>query len=231
MFFHIVWHLIIISNQSNFDLNIFDFLFRLSTHVNALINTPVFKLLDADYCTILGNVMISSQSDPLLAILASSLTLTCLSLIKSTLYPNLVRILKDPGNRADWIISVAAAEARNAEGARMSTLRISNPPFLTSKDTWVQLMSLRVELAIFSSAMRCKSSNWMSAGFEVQSEALKTYNILVEPNECLRMIMERNKCHPIRSSLEVPAPLKQHLPGHQELVPHVTFDHGTRYAT
>ena len=34
--------------------------------------------------------MISSQSVPLLAILASSLTLTCLSLIKSTLYLNLV---------------------------------------------------------------------------------------------------------------------------------------------
>ena len=34
--------------------------------------------------------MISSQSVSLLAILASSLTLTCLSLIKSTLYPNLV---------------------------------------------------------------------------------------------------------------------------------------------
>ena len=34
--------------------------------------------------------MISSQSVPLLAILASFLTLTCLSLIKSTLYPNLV---------------------------------------------------------------------------------------------------------------------------------------------
>ena len=34
--------------------------------------------------------MISSQSVPLLAILASSLILTCLSLIKSNLYPNLV---------------------------------------------------------------------------------------------------------------------------------------------
>ena len=34
--------------------------------------------------------MISSQSVPLLAILASSLTLTCPSLIKSNLYPNLV---------------------------------------------------------------------------------------------------------------------------------------------
>ena len=34
--------------------------------------------------------MISSQSVPLLTIFASSLTLTCLSLIKSTLYPNLV---------------------------------------------------------------------------------------------------------------------------------------------
>ena len=34
--------------------------------------------------------MISSQSVPLLEILASSLTLTCPSLIKSTLYPNLV---------------------------------------------------------------------------------------------------------------------------------------------
>ena len=36
------------------------------------------------------SAMISSQSVPLLAILASSLTLTCLSLNKSTLYPNLV---------------------------------------------------------------------------------------------------------------------------------------------
>ena len=34
--------------------------------------------------------MIPSQSVPLLAILASPLTLTCPSLIKSTLYPNLV---------------------------------------------------------------------------------------------------------------------------------------------
>ena len=36
------------------------------------------------------SAIISSQSVPLLAILASSLTLTCLSLIKSTVYPNLV---------------------------------------------------------------------------------------------------------------------------------------------
>ena len=36
------------------------------------------------------SAMISSQSVPLLAILASSLTLTCLSLIRSTLCPNLV---------------------------------------------------------------------------------------------------------------------------------------------
>ena len=36
------------------------------------------------------SAMISSQSVPLLAILASSLTLTCPSLIKSNLYPNLV---------------------------------------------------------------------------------------------------------------------------------------------
>ena len=36
------------------------------------------------------SAMISSQSVPLLAILASSLTLTCLSLNKSTLFPNLV---------------------------------------------------------------------------------------------------------------------------------------------
>ena len=39
--------------------------------------------------------MISSQSVPLLAILASSLTLTCLSLIKSTLYPNLVIFISE----------------------------------------------------------------------------------------------------------------------------------------
>ena len=38
---------------------------------------------------------ISSQSVPLLAILASSLTLTCLSLIKSTLYPNLVIFISE----------------------------------------------------------------------------------------------------------------------------------------
>ena len=39
--------------------------------------------------------MISSQSVPLLAILASSLTLTCLSLIKSTLYPYLVIFISE----------------------------------------------------------------------------------------------------------------------------------------
>ena len=39
--------------------------------------------------------MISFQSVPLLAILASSLTLTCLSLIKSTLYPNLVIFISE----------------------------------------------------------------------------------------------------------------------------------------
>ena len=39
--------------------------------------------------------MISSQSVPLLAILASSLTLTCLSLTKSTLYPNLVIFISE----------------------------------------------------------------------------------------------------------------------------------------
>ena len=39
--------------------------------------------------------MISSQSVPLLAILASSLTLTCLSLIKSTLYLNLVIFISE----------------------------------------------------------------------------------------------------------------------------------------
>ena len=39
--------------------------------------------------------MISSQSVPLLAILASSLTLTCLSLIKWTLYPNLVIFISE----------------------------------------------------------------------------------------------------------------------------------------
>ena len=39
--------------------------------------------------------MISSQSVPLLAILASSVTLTCLSLIKSTLYPNLVIFISE----------------------------------------------------------------------------------------------------------------------------------------
>ena len=41
------------------------------------------------------SAMISSQSVPLLAILASSLTLTCLSLIKSTLYRNLVIFISE----------------------------------------------------------------------------------------------------------------------------------------
>ena len=41
------------------------------------------------------SAMISSQSVPLLAILASSLTLTCLSLIKSNLYPNLVIFISE----------------------------------------------------------------------------------------------------------------------------------------
>ena len=94
---------------------------------------------------------------------------------------------KEAGRAADWMLSVDAAEARNAEGARTSTLRIPSPPCLTGRDAWIQLMSLRVQLAIFPMAVRCKSSNWMSAGFEVQGEALKTYSILVEPNEYFRM--------------------------------------------
>ena len=47
--------------------------------------------------------MISSQSVPLLAILASSLTLTCLSLIKSTLYPNLVIFISETS--VEFVIS------------------------------------------------------------------------------------------------------------------------------
>ena len=39
--------------------------------------------------------MISSRSVPLLAIFASSLTLTCLSLVKSNLYPNLVIFISE----------------------------------------------------------------------------------------------------------------------------------------
>ena len=85
------------------------------------------------------------------------------------------------------MLSVDAAEARNAEGARTSTPRIPSPPFLTGRDARIQLMSLRVQLAIFPMAVRYKSSNWMSAGFEVQGEALKIYSILVEPNEYFRM--------------------------------------------
>ena len=49
--------------------------------------------------------MISSQSVPLLAILASSLTLTCLSLIKSTLYPNLVIFISETS--VEYVISNA----------------------------------------------------------------------------------------------------------------------------
>ena len=55
--------------------------------------------------------MISSQSVPLLAILASSLTLTCLSLIKSTLYPNLVIFISETSVEFVIFIPLSTATA------------------------------------------------------------------------------------------------------------------------
>ena len=60
--------------------------------------------------------MISSQSVPLLAILASSLTLTCLSLIKSTLYPNLVIFISKTNFNAfkiHWHVSLQTLQNIN----------------------------------------------------------------------------------------------------------------------
>ena len=55
-----------------------------------LIGTKQQRLKFSDLTNLSLSNMISSQSVPLLAILASSLTLTCLSLNKLTLFPNLV---------------------------------------------------------------------------------------------------------------------------------------------
>ena len=55
--------------------------------------------------------MISSQSVPLLAILASSLTLTCLSLIKSTLYPNLVIFISETSVGIRHLLPLSTATA------------------------------------------------------------------------------------------------------------------------
>ena len=57
------------------------------------------------------SAMISSQSVPLLAILASSLTLTCLSLIKSNLYPNLVIFNIRDIRRIRHLLPLSAATA------------------------------------------------------------------------------------------------------------------------
>ena len=55
--------------------------------------------------------MISSQSVPLLIILASSLTLTCLSLIKSILYPNLVIFISETSVGIRHLLPLSTATA------------------------------------------------------------------------------------------------------------------------
>ena len=61
-----------------------------------LIGTKQQRLKFSDLTNLsLSNDIIPVSSVPLLAILASSLTLTCLSLIKSTLYPNLVIFISE----------------------------------------------------------------------------------------------------------------------------------------
>ena len=60
-----------------------------------LIGTKQQRLKFSDLTNVSLSAMISSQSVPLLAILASSLTLTCISLIKSTLYPNLAIFISE----------------------------------------------------------------------------------------------------------------------------------------
>ena len=64
--------------------------------------------------------MISSQSVPLLAILASSLTLTCPSLIKSTLYPNLVIFISETSVEfVIFFLSTATALANSLVSSKL----------------------------------------------------------------------------------------------------------------
>ena len=69
---------------------------------------------------------------------------SCIWLTKYQLHPPRThpRGWKFTGSKAAWVGSVAAAEAKKAEGASKATLRIPKPPHLTGKFACIQLLLL-----------------------------------------------------------------------------------------
>ena len=91
------WH----THSKHIPINSWHILLKHATaaFISAALLSAATKLRRLALCAFIQqtylSAMISSQSVPLLAILASSLTLTCFSLIKSTLYPNLVIFISE----------------------------------------------------------------------------------------------------------------------------------------
>ena len=74
-----------------------------------------------------------------------------------------LKVCREQGCLNGW---VAAAEAKKAEGASNTTLRIPNPPHLTGKFACIQCRSVRSPLEIIPKIFRCNSSNRASAEWE-----------------------------------------------------------------
>ena len=91
------------------------------------------------------------------------------------------------GSKEDCKGKVNAAEAKKAEGASKSTLRMPNPPYLTGKLAWIQWRSLKSQFAMLPKTRRSKASKRDSKGWEAHGEALRMYWSLVDPMECLRI--------------------------------------------
>ena len=110
--------------------------------------------------------------------------------IPTTPSTNPSRGWKFTGSKAAWVGSVAAAEAKKAEGASKATLRIPKPPHLTGKFACIQCWSDSSQLEILPKIARCNSSNRTSAGWEAHGDALRMYWTLVDPKEFLRITRE-----------------------------------------
>ena len=86
-----------------------------------------------------------------------------------------------------WRSSVAAAEAKKAEGASRATLLTPNPPSATGRLAWTQARSSISTFLIMDSDLLRMWSNSTRPVWSEQGEHLRVYNIFGALNEWVRM--------------------------------------------
>ena len=86
-----------------------------------------------------------------------------------------------------WRSSVAAAEAKKAEGASRATLLTPNPPSATGRLVWTQARSSISTFVIMDSDLLRMWSNSTRPVWSEQGEHLRVYNIFGALNEWVRM--------------------------------------------